>query len=340
MSKKDDAVTPKEPKSLDIPEKLVAAVPKEAFKAMFYMFAGRPDSKTKIFGRKVLIDIDAVYQLQEQVTDKLRLHSIDQIVTTATLKFKKKEIVQFGTWAEFESYDWRTADISNELSVRFDFLLKTDEFATPQRHTLTVKITTAPNPRDFFQFIMSHDPEDDDVEGRLGLCVVRVDFISHRLADELIDVVARWNKSLKQPSSEKGVFGKLEKFDKILARLVHISIPILATILALAILKNSMPDEAKPINSTCFYNGLQWLLLSGISLYILIRFSKYLANHCFMAVNEYGSFTPFKLTSGDENEAQRLKGQDGKRVLQFCFSSGFAIFLNIVAGIATWWLLK
>lgn len=283
MSEENKPITSSKPQALQAPEKLVAAVPKEAFKAMFYLFAGRPDSKTKMFGRKIIVTPDEVYHLNEKIFDKLKLHQIDQVVASATLKLKKQEIIQFGAWAEFEAFNWRTSHVTEELCLRWDFLIKLDDFAAPQRHTLTVKITTSPNPRDFFQMMLSHDPDDDDIDGKLGMCLARVDFISHRLADELIAVVADWNDALKQPESACGWFAKLEKVDRWIARAVHYSVPVLTTILALGVLHSFVPLRDTPLTSLEFHHGLQWLLISGIVLYTVVRLSRYIANQCFAA---------------------------------------------------------
>ena len=340
MSDSIKRVPTSKPQALSGPDKLIAAVPKEAFKAMFYLFAGRPDSKTKLFNRKIQVTPEDVYHLNEKITEKFRLHQIEQTVTSATLKLKTQGSIQFGLWAEFENFEWRTSEVTEELSLRWDFVIKLDDYAAAQRHTLTVKITTAPSPRDVFQMMFSHDPDDDDIEGKFRICLARVDFISHRLADELIAVVSDWNKALKQPESACGWFCNLEKADRWIARGIHYTLPVLMTILALSILQTETPDPTSALTAGEFRYGLQCLLVSGLVLYAMIRLSRHIATVCYAAINNYGAFTPFNLTRGDENEATRLQKQDKKQILYFFLSSGFALLLNIVAGVITWHLLK
>lgn len=321
-------------------EAIIAAVPKEAFKAMFYLFAGKPDSKVKLFHRPISISPDDIQDLNQKVNDKLRLHLIDQVVASATVKFDKEECIEFGTWVELKSFDWKTAYVTNEVALRWDFLVKLPAYAAPQRHTLTVRISTSPRPRDFLQMVLSRDPDDDsDISGKMALCVARVDFISHRLADELIDVIEGWNESLRQPVAACGWFASFEKWDVWIARAVHFSVPVFMAALAIAIIRMLLPAQAGPVTPETLRLASEWILLSVLGLYIFTRLSGFLAQRCYRAVNEYGTFAPFLLTRGDENRLQKFAAKNRRQMLLFWLSAGFAVFLNVLAGVITWWLL-
>ena len=75
---KDPIKPENNPIKLQPDEAVVASVPKEAFKAMFYLFAGKPDSKVKMMNRRVTIAPDDLQDLNRKITDKLKLHNIDQ----------------------------------------------------------------------------------------------------------------------------------------------------------------------------------------------------------------------------------------------------------------------
>ncbi|AFG37473.1 hypothetical protein [Spirochaeta africana] len=316
------------------PEQVVAAVPKEAFKAMFYLFAGRPDSKTKLFSRKICIGPEDVDYLNELVVEKLKLHQIDQTITSVTLKFAKKEIIQFGTWAEFQDFNWKIANVTQEITLRWDFMINLDDYRVAQRHTLVVKLSKAPNPRDVLHMLMSQDLDDDDMKSRLGMCVARVDFISHRLADELIDVVAKWNESLPEPTIPGSWFSELDKYDKLIARAVNYSIPIMLTATAFFLAPVFVPTAETQLSPASFVAGLQWLLISGLGVILGIRLSKYLADQCYSAINEYGIFTPFQLTNGDANSIEKYRKKNNSKIRSFIFNGGVALLLNIASSIA------
>jgi len=325
---------------LSAQEAIIASVPKDAFKAMFYMFAGKPDSKVKVLDRSITLKPEDISDLNDKIISKLRLHQIDQIVSSAVIKFEKEESIELGTWAEFESFDWKISDVTEELTFRWDFLIKLPAYKVPQRHTLTIRFSAEPRLQDLFQVMVTQDPDDDqDISNRLGLCVVRVDFISHRLADELIDVAEQWINSLRQPESAHNWFSKCSNWDSKIARTVHLSVPIFMTALAISILRIMIPRSQDIITNSTLLTVSEWLLISGLGLFILTRFSHYLAGKCYHAINKYGDAPPFRMTRGDEGRIDKFKAKNRRHLLVFLLSSGFALVINIIAAIISWYIL-
>lgn len=318
---------------------VVAAVPREAFKAMFYMFAGKPDARVKLFKRRVVVQHEDIKDLSRKIADKLRLHQVDKIIATAVVRFDKEESVEFGTWAEFESFDWKTPYVTQAVTMKWDFMISLPGYVAEQRHTLTVRLSATPRPNDVFQMIMSQDPDDEEVDDKIGLCVARVDFISHRLADELIKVVEEWDSALRQPASACGWFCKLESLDQWIARGVHYSMPILVTALAWSYLGTVVPRSSAPVSSTEMIVLTRWLLVAMIALYCSIRFSHFLASRCYHAINAYGAYIPFLLTRGDVNRTDELESRNKRQILAFALNCGVALLINIASAFLTWWWL-
>ena len=320
---------------------LSVGIRSDDLRAMFHLLAGKPDSKIKLLHRPIFVTADDIVDINRKVFEKLNLHHTGNVVVSATLKFNKEESIQFGTWPEFQCFDWKIPRETEELSLRWDFLLDLQNSSTPRRHTLTVRISKAPRPRDFIQMVLSQDPdEDDDIQGRFAFCVVRVDFISHRLADELIDVVQSWNESLLQPDAAHGWFARLERWDQWIARAVHYSVPVFICWLAIAVLKHLVPTHPGPIGTETLRLIAEWTLLSILILYVTSGFSRFLASKCFQAVNQYGIFVPFKLTNGDQRRLERYALKNRKCIRTVCISAGGAFVLNVLAGIVTFWLLQ
>lgn len=323
-------------------ESIVASVPKEAFKAMFYLFAGKPDSRIKLFKRKIQLKPTDFDDLNEAIRAKLKLHNIDQIVSTCVLDFEGDDVVEFGTWAELQSYNWKTPNVTNAVTLKWDFMIKLDDFAAPQRHTLTVRITSPMKPQEMLRIVVSGGVDDmSDMDHRAALCTGRVDFISHILADELLGVVNSWNEALKQPKGCNGFLPFLERFDDWIARGVHLLFPSICIFLALSFLDLFNRDWIAQ-GTSGHESGViiaKWLLISIAGIYAALRLSRHLASRIYHKINEYGAYCVFHLTRGDENAEQKVDESNSKAFRGFCIHALIAIALNLIAGILTWYVL-
>jgi hypothetical protein len=323
-------------------ENIVASVPKEAFKAMFYLFAGKPDSRIKLYKRKIKLIPDDLEDLNKKIRDKLSLHNIEQIISTCVLDFEGDDIVEFGTWAELESYDWKNSNITNTVTLKWDFMIKLDEFAAPQRHTLTVRVASPMKPQEMLRIMVSGGVDDiGDMDHRAALCTGRVDFISHVLADELLAVVNQWNKTLRQPNGCTGLLPFLEKFDNWIARGVHLLFPVICVFLSIAVL-DFFNRVWVANNTTGHESGIliaKWLLISIAGIYAALRISKFIASKIYHKINEYGAYRVFHLTRGDENAEQQAVASNIKALRGFWLHSLIAVVLNLIAAIAAWYIL-
>lgn len=323
-------------------EGIVASVPKEAFKAMFYLFAGKPDSRIKLFKRKIKLLADDLQDLNANIRAKLALHNVDQIVSTCVLDYEGDDVVEFGTWAELQAYNWKTPNITSSVTLKWDFMIKLDEFAAPQRHTLTVRVASPMKPQEMLRIMVSGGLDDlGDMDHRAALCTGRVDFISHVLADELLSVVNQWNLSLRQPNGCVGFLPFLEKFDDWIARGVHLLLPFISVFLSIAVLDH-FRDVWTSAQATGPESGVllaKWLLLSLVGIYAALRISKFLASKIYQKINQYGAYRVFHLTRGDENAEQQAVSANSKALMGFWFHSSVALILNLIASIIAWCIL-
>ncbi len=102
MADKQNAIESTNGQSLvERDDQIVAAIDKDAFRAMFYLFAGKPDSKHQSFKGKVTVAPNDLVDLNNRIQDKFKLHSISQVITTLSLSLDKNQTLDFGTWAEF-----------------------------------------------------------------------------------------------------------------------------------------------------------------------------------------------------------------------------------------------
>ena len=305
-------------------ESIVASVPKEAFKAMFYLFAGKPDSRSKTLNRKIQIDKQSILDLNSTITEKLKLHHIDQVVTSVVMNQKGKEAVEYGIWDTFESHDFKVPDTTESVLVKWDFLIKLDSYAAPQRHTLTVKVMKSPSPQDMLRRALT-DQGDDDENSGLGVCSVRVDFINHILADELINVVERWNRALPKCTTLPSFVEWGVKRDQAIARSIHWSLPFFIILLTLSMIGYI------DISNGNLNRLAQVIFISVAGFHYSVWLGRFLASKAYAAINESAEYFPFCITSGDKSAIADAQRSSSKHLRSFLFSCATAFAINMAS---------
>ncbi|HBF46978.1 MAG TPA: hypothetical protein DDW91_11115, partial [Shewanella frigidimarina] len=306
-------------------EAIVASVPKDAFKAMFYLFAGKPDSRSKSFSKKIQINKQSIIDLNSSIRKKFELHQIDQVVTTVSMAQKGKEATEFGIWSTFEEHDFKIPEVTESVLLKWDFLIKLESYAAPQRHTLSVKIIKSPTAEDVLRRVFTQQDEEDDSGS--GVCTVRVDFINHMLADELINVVEKWNKTLSKCSSIPSFVEWAVKYDHKIARAIHYSISTFVLILIVALVGHYGR------NWTELYRLAQVVILGVAAFHIAVGIGRYFASKAYSSINESAEYFPFCITSGDINAIEDSRKSTLKHLRGFLFSCSIAFSINIACAI-------
>jgi hypothetical protein len=203
-------------------------VPREALKSLFYLVAGKPDSLYKLFNGPLLVNYIDLNELNEMVCEKLEHFEMMGSISAVTVNHNNGIIKEFSTWNDFESANWAGPEVTEGVSLRWDFLAKLPGYNLPQRHTATVRIASDPTPLHMLQTIFSQDPEDiDKLDTLFSPVVCRVDFINGLLAQEFINIVDRWHKGRRKPASSSLIYFKLLKYRRIIGDVIKNSLPSL-----------------------------------------------------------------------------------------------------------------
>ncbi len=120
---------------------MLAAMPKDQLRSLFYLFAAKPDSRIKVFSDPIHLEFSDIKELNECVSRKLQIHNIEASITSVTVAYKDADVSEFGTWIEFAHHHWQEHDTVEEVVVKWDFLAKIDNYAMPQRHTLLYRVS-------------------------------------------------------------------------------------------------------------------------------------------------------------------------------------------------------
>ncbi len=196
---------------------LVARVPKEQLKSLFYLFSGKPDSRIKTFKDAIQITKPDVLELHDCISAKLATHHIDAVIATVKIGYEGSQLSEFGTWAEFAGHTFTEPEKVEEIVVKWDFLVNVREYANPQRHTVLFRVSREMKPSQLFHMLGAgnHDELDQvDVMSCPAFC--RVDFINAQISKELINVVSDWYEGRKEPELIEPTLFKLKKNKNIL----------------------------------------------------------------------------------------------------------------------------
>lgn len=314
-------------------EAVLAAMSKEDFKAMFALFAGRPDSRCKRLNRRIQVDVDSLRHLNQKVHEKLSLHKTESAITTVTIVQKGREALDFGLWDTFVNYDWKTSDQTESVTMKWDFLIKLDSHASSQRHTLSVKISKGMTPKDMLRtMLLTNDDDDDDGRDGMSFCVVRVDFINHSLADELVHVVEKWNASVPRCNAVGDFSEWANKNDDKIARAINWSIPLFLLVLVICIAGNiDYSSAALP--------RLAQSVIGGIAIFhIAYKAGGILATKTYRSINESAEYYPFSLSNGDKSAITEAGMKASKAIRTFIFTTGTAIVINLASAILSIWI--
>jgi len=334
----DNAVIEMDEESIKKADGIVAKLPKEQLKSLFYLFAGKPDSRMKVFHKPIFIEINDIIELNDCITRKLKTHNIDSQITSLTIGYIGSDIQEYGTWEEFMSHHWQDPECIEELVIKWDFMVSLDSYEIPQRHTLMVRISSDMKPGKFLQMMASGNSDDfDKVDVLSAPAFCRVDFINAQISKELINEVSDWFKARKQPALIPNTYYWLKKRRQGIAELLHhSSLLMYAVVWAAAFLwsgANSYEDEM-PMQHIAI-----WLFVGLTVLTPVHKIGHILASRIYNSLDELeGSKVVFEFTSGDKKKNAELIDTNKQQGKKFIKESIWSLALNVLAGLIATYL--
>lgn len=317
---------------------VVARLPKEQLKSLFYLFAGKPDSRIKVFHKPLFIEVDDIIELNECITRKLTIHNIDAQITSLSVGYEGADIQEFGTWAEFCEHHWQTPDRVEEIVVKWDFMVAIKGYDAPQRHTLLVRISADMKPGKFMQMMVSGNSDEfDKVDVLTAPAFCRVDFINAQLSKELINEVDEWVKGRKEPTLVTDFYYWMKKRRQTLAEAIHHSVVLVFTILWVAILK--WIDTNIYSGQISLVNLAIWVFVGIYGFNPVSKVGHSLASRVYQTLEEInGKKVVFSFTTGDKKFNAESIERNKKRGKAFLKKTIWTLALNIVAGLVAAYL--
>lgn len=336
MSAKDKIISAADPSG-----QVVASMPRDQLRSMFYLFSGKPDSRIKVFDGALYLRPADITELNACVVRKLNTHNIDASTSSVKVGYVGSEINEFGTWSEFESHHWQEPEKIEELVIKWDFLVNIQDLAVPQRHTLLFRVSTDIKPGKLLQLLSSGNSDDFDTEEMFASpAFCRVDFINAQLSKELINVVHEWHKGRASPKLIPSAYYWFKKrrqgIAEILDHWLLLSWSLMVASSMIYFAGRWYPDGVpNHLAATgCF--------LAVYSLAPVRRIATRMAAGVFNSLRDIeGSRVVFDFTSGDKKRILELQQENSKQGQRFLGGAAWNIALNLLAsGIYAYFFTK
>lgn len=300
--------------------------------ALLALIHGKSDSICRLFNREIIIDKSDLKTLNDMMINKLCLHNTSAVTTYIDITFSNKKVFSFKSWSEFESYNFSSINATTKsIFMQWDFLASINNYKIPQRHTVSVRISSSPNPSDFFKVLLSggfDETHDIDIQSSTMIC--KVDFVNNTLAEELVNIAEHWNEICESPIKQKGcVRNFLSKHVNLLS---HISEFFITLTLILLI---AIPTKLAIINNliTITNEFVIYMLLVSLPIYIPIKnIANFGAKKTYFFFNRLMDTHIFKISKGDDKENQRIENASkfSKELTAFIINAIFSILLSLL----------
>lgn len=117
-------------------EQLIEIQPDEQFlknyQAVYYAMNAKPDCKSKLFPKKVIVSLQDLCNLNERITDKFKAHYDNAgFRINVCVSYKNRESVEFDSWTTFEEYSWNTEKKIESILIVWEYNAKLPQYRLP-----------------------------------------------------------------------------------------------------------------------------------------------------------------------------------------------------------------
>lgn len=296
------------------------------------------DSTTQLFPKDVIVSAEDIYDLNYRISEKIKLHKGYSMTTIVTIKYTNKKAMQFTTWDEFQSYSWEEVASIRYINIQWEFYITEEPYRIPQKHSVTVRISSGMKVEEMLQLIMTGKLEElESLEKDFVPIVCRIDFVNAMLVDDIINIVDKWNKGLKIPEVCHSFMYKVKAYKKYIANIIKYGLKLVSWIIVYLSVHNIFNIiEAETVQELAMVD------MQKISQFILVIIFGYGAMNwigtklsviIFNELSNYGRTFTFDITKGDKQKQQQLSVIGKKSIARFIFQLIGTLILGMAGSI-------
>lgn len=304
-------------------------------KAMFHQQYGVKDSITRPYPKNIIVDMESLKQLNQAIKDKFLIHHHTGFLTSVSLKYTNRKILEFQSWQDFEIYDWFEDSAVDSVVINWNFNANFNKDLAPQPHNLTVKLSNGLKPEELFNILFSSDFSNiNNLETNFFPVVAKATFTDRTFGNELVNIVGHWvdTQHCKVKDRNKWMI-KFQKNKRLLADIMKYgSFTLMFMTLGLigiTSLEKIIPEKLIQFDKVQLLNVFILLFI----LYFLGQtahwFSNFLGKITFNTLRDYGDSYIFSLSSSDIKRQNKMLKQEKYDKIKLVGAFIFAILVNV-----------
>lgn len=310
------------------------------FQSLYYALNARPDTITKLYSNKVVLVMEDINSLESMVLEKLELHYQDGQFgkTSVVVTTNKHKVYNFDNTQLFHEHNWNSAESIESIVLIWDFYIIIPGYENPQRHKLTVKLSSGLKPEEVISLIFSGKLEDvQNIETQQATIVAQMDFIDNRLGQEFLNIVEEWVKLLQTHTERNKFILWLKSVRKYVAYYINylfFLFLLFTFLIGFNVMTNQFGLTAmSEFTIEQFNNCINYIVISAITCYIILHIGHNVANKVFRRLVEYGEDFIFNITKEDQNRYKKTQQREMKSVAVVLMHLVFSIILNVSCGV-------
>lgn len=175
------------------------------FKAVYNAMTAKPDCKSRVFLRSVIIRKEDIFTLNNMIVEKFKSHYDDAgFSINVTISFRGRDTIELTSWQAFQEHNFDENEAIDSITIVWEYYAKLPKYDVPQKHTLVVKMSDGLRPEEMINLVFAGKLENiKEIDEEISPVVARVDFINPLVGDELLALVEKWNEGLDGPEDKK-----------------------------------------------------------------------------------------------------------------------------------------
>lgn len=312
----------------------------KTYQSLYYAMNAKPDSRSKLFGRDVVISMQDLKNLNYKITEKFKTHYADAgFRINVNVNFKDRECLEFDSWTTFESYDLSLEKEINSILIVWEYNAQLPGYKLPQKHTLTVRLADELRPEEMLNLRISGKLEEvDKIDQEVCPVIARVDFINPMLGDELLRIVEVWQERLMAPSLDNSkLYKTLKKYSRVIAYIINYSAVLVAIYCSVQFITQWIQglnvSYLSEISIETTGKLVYILVYSGVFCSIVYKVFNIVASILFANLRSTSNNHTFNITNGDHLLCQKIEKKLKKTKFKIIGNISFTLLFNVLCNL-------